>query len=127
MLPSAEAEPFAGLGPPEAQIWPASKPTARRLLQGVSRGWQTPRLDYALSYHKPKYNSSGPPLLQPVRAYALHFVKLDRHVAIQHWFEGDSEAMDVRLRGGHSQRAWIHSRARPTSSPGPSSVSESLR
>ena len=97
VLPSAEAEPFAGLGPPEAQIWPASEPTARRLLQGVSRGWQTPRLDYALSYHKPKYNSSGPPLLQAVRAYGLHFVKLDR------LSPGTRYAYRVRCTGGWSQ------------------------
>ena len=98
VLPSAEAEPFAGLGPPEAQIWPASEPTApRRLLQGVSRGWQTPRIDYALSYHKPKYNASGPPLLQPVRAYALHFVKLDR------LSPGRRYAYRVRCTGGWSQ------------------------
>ena len=61
---------------PEVQYWAAEGGGTAKRAEGVTRHWASPAVDYALSFHKPAFNSSL--LQQAVRQYYLHFVKLPR-------------------------------------------------
>ena len=70
----ATDSPPIALPPPEAQFWTSTTATDPTLVEGITRRWATPTVNYALLNHHPHYNASETAQLS--RHYALHFVKL---------------------------------------------------
>eukprot|EP01047_Picozoa_sp_COSAG01_P042213 COSAG01_NODE_3672_length_5809_cov_4.250263_3_plen_550_part_00 len=69
------------VAPPQAEFWLASPSDGQKrdivTSNGVTRAWNTPKVDYALQMSKnPRYNATE--IVQPVRTYALHFVRLSQ-------------------------------------------------
>jgi hypothetical protein len=72
----AVGSPQIALPPPEVQFWPTPAPAAGPIIavEGITRRWATPTVNYALLNHHPHYNATETAQLS--RHYALHFVKL---------------------------------------------------